>query len=192
MESFLSHYGLLALFLCALLENDVAFLLAGVMVHLGLMTPIDGFLAAISGALVHDSAWYALGSSRAAVIKSSRLYRRVGPLVERLADRFGAWELFFCRFIYGTRNPSLVFWGVQHLPRARFAIIEVASLTIWGSALLGLGRFLSERAAALTGAVKSTDHWVLGALGIAAAGFFAVRMFMRHEIKKHLVPRSEE
>src|SRR5215212_5435829 len=100
MESFLSHYGLLALFVCALVENDVAFLLAGVMVHLGLVTPLDGFLAAICGALVHDSAWYALGNSRAAVIKSSRLYRRLGPLVERLADRFGAWELFFCRFIY--------------------------------------------------------------------------------------------
>ena len=190
MESFLSQYGLLALFLCALVENDLAFLLAGVFVHLGLVAPLDGFLAVISGALVHDAAWFALGSSHAAVIKSSRLYRRVGPLVERLAERFGAWELFFCRFIYGTRNPSLVFWGVQHLSRLRFALIEVTSLTIWGTALLGLGWFLSDRTAAFLGAAKDMDHWIVGASLITAAVFFGVRLFMRHEIKKHLETRS--
>lgn len=188
MEELLIRYALLLIFVCALVENDLAFLLAGVLVHLDIVEVSGGFVAALAGALVHDSAWFALGRSRAREIRGSQLYRRVGPLVERLGERFGAWELFFCRFIYGTRNSSLVFWGLQRLPVRVFAFIEILALSLWGSLLILLGYFVSERAAALIGVVKSTERWVFTAFLLAAAALYLARTYMRYEIKRHLPP----
>jgi membrane protein DedA with SNARE-associated domain len=194
MQQFLIEYGVLAIFLCAVLENDVVFLMTGVLIHLGLVHAESAFLACLGGALVHDSLWFWLGYARAESIRMSRAYRRLGPLVEKLSARFGPWELFLCRFLYGTRNPSLVFWGLQQLSVARFAAIELSALTIWGGALTGFGYFLSDRAEALIGRVKSVEHFLLIALLIAIAIYLVARLFTRHEIKRHLLlppPRKD-
>lgn len=190
MQEFLLEYGLLAVFLCAIVENDVTFILTGVIVHLGMINAFGAVLAGLVGALVHDSIWFWLGHSRSETIRSHRVYRRVGPAVERLANRFGPWELFVCRFIYGTRTPSLVFWGVQRLSVIKFLLIEGLALTIWGTILTTLGYLLSNSAAAIIGRVRSMEHWMLGALIIAVAGFLFARVFTRYEIRKRLPPRS--
>ena len=146
MREFLNTYGLWAAFLLALVENDVAFIAIGVALKLGDDNPLTPDLnvftalpAAIIGALIHDSAWFTLGHMNSVAIKSSRVYRRIGPMIERLAARFGPWEIFIARFIYGTRNPSSVFWGIQHLPYAEFAGLELLALTVWGSLLTAVG-----------------------------------------------------
>ncbi len=190
MQEFLLEYGQLAVFLCAIIENDVTFILTGVVVHLGMLEVVSAVVAGIAGALVQDTFWFWLGHTRSETIRSHRVYRKVGPAVERLANKFGPWELFVCRFIYGTRTPSLVFWGVQRLSVTTFLLIEVLALTVWGTILTTLGYLLSNSAAAVIGTVKSMERWILGALIIAFVGFFLARLFTRYEIRKRLPPRS--
>lgn len=186
MQEFLLEYGLLAVFLCAIVENDVTFILTGVIVHLSTMHPVPAIVAGLAGALLHDSIWFGLGHWRSETVRSHRVYRRVGPAVERLAARFGPWELFVCRFIYGTRTPSLVFWGVQRLSVTTFLLIEILALTLWATVLVALGYFLSNGAAIIIGKVKSMERWMLGALIIAVVGFFLARVFTRYELRKRL------
>jgi membrane protein DedA with SNARE-associated domain len=188
MENFLIQYGLLAVLFCALIENDVTFILTGVIIYRGIVDPVLGVVYCVAGALGHDLLWFWLGHSKSETIRQSRVYRRVGPLVEKLAGRFGAWELFFCRFIYGTRNPSLVFWGVQRLPLAKFLAIEAFALSLWGSFLAGLGYFLSDRATLVIGKVKSFERWLLGAAIIGLIVVVGLRIFARYEIRKRLPP----
>ncbi len=192
MENFLIQYGLLAVLCCALIENDVTFVLTGVIIHQGIVDPFLGVAYGIAGALGHDLLWYWLGHSRSEVIRQSSVYRRVGPLVERFAARFGAWELFFCRFVYGTRNPSLVYWGVHRLPLPKFLAIEVFSLTVWGCFLASLGYFLSNQATLVIGRVKSFEHLLLGIAILVIIGVVGMRMFARYEIRKRLPPPPEE
>ena len=189
MQEFLIEYGQLAAFLCAILENDVTFILTGVIAHLGMVHAVGAVAVAIAGALIHDSIWFWLGHWRSETIKSHRVYRRVGPAIERLATKFGPWELFVCRFIYGTRTPSLVFWGVQRLSFTTFLLIESLALTLWGSVLATVGYFLSSSAAIIIGRVKSMERWMLCALIIAVVGFFLARVFTRYEIRKRLQKR---
>jgi len=119
MREFLNHYGLWAAFLLALLENDVSFIAIGVVARLGDGDPTtpDEFnlytalIAAIVGALIHDTFWFVIGHQHSEWFKSSKVYQRIGPAIERLAARFGPWEIFFARFVYGTRNPTSVFWA---------------------------------------------------------------------------------
>jgi membrane protein DedA with SNARE-associated domain len=193
MRDFLSTYGLWAAFLLALLENDVAFIAIGVVLKLGDGSPLPDELsaytampAAIIGALLHDTGWFALGYVNSAAIKSSRVYRRIGPTVERLAERFGPWEIFIARFIYGTRNPSSVFWGVHHLPYAQFAGLELFALTIWGSLLALVGYHSTGWALKIIGNVDSRHHphLLLIAIAIAFAAVWLLRIFNRRGIVK--------
>ncbi len=193
MREFLNNYGLWAAFLLALLENDVAFIAIGVVLKLGDDNPLTPDLnvftavpAAILGAIIHDSGWFALGYFNSAAIKSSRVYRRVGPMVERLAERFGPWELFIARFIYGTRNPSSVFWGIQHLPYAEFAGLEVLALTVWGSLLATVGYHSTGWALKLMGKVEHKNHPQLLLIAILVAFVIValLRIFNRRGIVK--------
>ena len=193
MREFLNIYGLWAAFLLALIENDVAFIAIGVVAKLGDNNPITPDLnlfavipAAIIGAIIHDSVWFWMGHLHSDTIKSSRVYRRIGPMVERLARRFGPWEIFLARFIYGTRNPSSVFWGIQRLPWMKFAGIELLSLTIWGGILAAVGFHSTGWALRLLGKVEGKHHpqLLLIALLIAFIVVALLRVFNRHEIVK--------
>lgn len=193
MREFLNTYGLWAAFVLALIENDVAFIAIGVVWKLGDDNPITPDLniftavpAAIIGALIHDSAWFVVGHMNSAAIKASRVYRRVGPMVERLAARFGPWEIFIARFIYGTRNPSSVFWGIQKLPYAQFAGLEVLSLTIWGSLLVGVGFHATGWALKLIGKVEHKNHMhlLITAVIVAFVVVALLRYFNRRGIVK--------
>ncbi len=192
MEEFIMQYGLAAIFLCALIENDITFVFVGVVIHLGLVNPPLAVAIALTGALLHDSFWFWLGHTKSESIRASRVYRRLGPAVERLAARFGPWELFLCRFIYGTRNPSLVFWGAHRLPVLKFLKINLLALGIWGGFLTTLGLTLSSAAAAIIGTVKSMERWMLGALGVIILGALLARLFTRYEIRKRMLSRREE
>src|SRR5580658_8215004 len=86
MRDFLNHYGLWAAFVLALLENDVSFIAVGVVgrLHYGDPATPDEFnvftalAAAVVGALIHDSLWFALGHTHSEWFKSSKVYQRIG------------------------------------------------------------------------------------------------------------------
>ncbi len=183
MEHFLEQYGVLAVFLCAIIENDVSFILAGVVCDLGIMHHAGAVAAGVLGALIHDSIWFLIGHRGSETIRNHRFYQRVGPLVEGMARRFGPWELFFARFFYGTRNPSLLFWGIQRLPVWKFLALEILSLSIWGYFLVWLGDLLADRTTAFLGRLKVIEHYLLGGLILAVLVYVIGRLFTRRAVR---------
>jgi membrane protein DedA with SNARE-associated domain len=198
MREFLQHYGIWAAFLLALLENDVSFIAIGVVARLGDGDPAtpDEFnlyaalAAAIAGAIIHDTFWFVIGHQHSGWFRSSRVYMRIGPAIERLAKRFGPWEIFFARFIYGTRNPTSVFWGIQHLPYRTFAGIELLALAIWGSLLVTIGYKFTSLALKVIGHVERHQHphLLITALVVALLGIYLLRWFNRRRIYKGSSP----
>ncbi|MEP6670970.1 MAG: hypothetical protein ABJF10_17555 [Chthoniobacter sp.] len=200
MREFLNHYGLWAAFLLALLENDVSFIAIGVVARLGDGDPstpdefnlYTALIAAIGGALIHDTFWFVIGHQHSEWFKSSKVYLRIGPAVERLAARFGPWEIFFARFVYGTRNPTSVFWGIHHLPYAKFAGIELLALTLWGSLLVTVGFHFTSLALKIIGRVERHNHThvLLITLVIALLGIYLLRWFNRRRIYRRQLARA--
>src|SRR6476646_1028672 len=93
---------------CAMFENDVTFLMAGIYAasvrpHL---SPSVAVVAGAVGALCHDTFWFALARHRSKWIRETRVWKKIGPQIEQWGYRFGVRELFMARFIPGTRNPS--------------------------------------------------------------------------------------
>jgi membrane protein DedA with SNARE-associated domain len=202
MREFLNHYGLWAAFLLALLENDVSFIAIGVVGRLGDGDPatpdefnvFTALVAAIVGALIHDSFWFAIGHQHSEWFKSSRVYQRIGPTIERLAERLGPWEIFFARFVYGTRNPTSVFWGIHRLKYATFAGIELLALSLWGSLLVAVGFFFTGLALTIIGRVERHHHphLLIAALAIASLAIYVLRWYTRRRIYKRQLLRNGE
>lgn len=118
MEAFIAHFGLIAVFLGAIFDGDLVLVLAGVIAHLGLMDLWVAMGFAAAGCFAGDFGWYLLGRVRSDAIRNSRAYRKVGPVVERLSNRVGAWQIIAARFMYGTRVATMLFWGTHRLSRS--------------------------------------------------------------------------
>ncbi|MEO8140311.1 MAG: VTT domain-containing protein, partial [Gemmatimonadota bacterium] len=123
-EAFLARYGLIALFLLATVEGDVSLIVGGVLAHLGILPLVGVMIAGALGNLGGDLVWFWLGRRHSERIRATKFYRAVGPRIERLTRRLGAWQLLVSRVIYGTRNASMLFWGQNGLAPLRFILID--------------------------------------------------------------------
>lgn len=164
MEQLIDRFGWLAIFLGTAVEGDGTAILGGVIAHLGLLRFPLALATAFLGALAGDLLLFALGRAGAPRIRASRAYRRIAPLVERLATRFGAGEIVLARFVYGTRVASMVFWGVHGLSPARFLALDLLGCALWATGFTTLGFVASGTAAALLGEIRAAERWLAVAL----------------------------
>ncbi|MBI1813503.1 MAG: DedA family protein [Deltaproteobacteria bacterium] len=184
MEDFLVRYGLLAVFAGVALEGDVCALLAGVVAHLGFFSLSTAIVTTCAGALTADWMWYGVGRSRAAAMRDSAIYRRVGPFIERLAQRIGVWEVTGARFVFGARVPSMLFWGMNRLPFGRFIALDFLGCALWSTVFVAAGFMFSGSAAMLLGNMKRAEHWLLAALLVTATAVLLIRRAMRSRLRR--------
>jgi len=170
------RFGLPAVFLGATLDNDVTPLLAGVLAHWGYLDATKAFLAGASGALTGDCVFYAAGWFWSARAKRTDVYRRLGPRVVGMVGKVGAWELLAARVVYGIRYVSMVFWGIQRMPPAKFLIVDAFGCAAWVGLLTSLGFFMSETAREILGEMRLLGLWMAVALVLGVAGYEFVRI----------------
>lgn len=190
------QYFAYVVFFCALLESDITFLMAGIYaasMRKAHLNPWIAVAAGIAGALTQDTFWFFVARHRAAWIKETRAWKRFGPQIEHWAGRFGVGELALARLIPGTRAPSMFFWGIQHLRVPTFFAVNVAALTVWGTAITFLGYFFGKQAEFVLGKIKQKNlgKHLLIALLITVLIYVAIRLFTRHEIKVHGKPPED-
>lgn len=169
LEQLLIAYGPAAVVVGSMVEGDMTVILSGVVAHLGIFPLPVAMIAGAAGNFLGDCVWYWIGRHRGAVFRSSRLYRRVGARIERLARRFGVWELLLVRFVYGTRNASMLFWGLQGLPFNRFAAVDALGCAMGAALFSALGYLVSGSAELLLGKVRRVELWLLGAVVVGIA-----------------------
>lgn len=183
MEALLIQFGPLAILLGAAVEGDATLIMAGVVAHLGLVGLPTAVAAGCGGGFLGDCLWYALGRTAGPRIRRAAFYARVGPVVERLATRFGPAEIVLARFIYGTRIASMVFWGMRGVSFTRFAALDLVGCAAWSCTLVPLGFLLSGTATVLLGEVEAAERWLLGALLVVAAGAALLRVAVRRRFQ---------
>jgi membrane protein DedA with SNARE-associated domain len=175
VEELLVRFGPPAVLLGAALEGDASVLLAGVIAHLGFLGLWEAIALGAVGGWLSDCAWYGFGRRGGDRLRRSASYARIGAFVERLAARLGPWEIVPARFVYGTRIPSMLFWGMHRLPFARFAAISAVACTLWSAIFATIGYVLSDRAAAILGQVKRVEFWLAGAIVLAVVVVLLLR-----------------
>jgi membrane protein DedA with SNARE-associated domain len=182
LQQLLIDYGLVAVFIGSAFEGDFTLLLAGVVAHLGIFAFPLAVAAGAMGSLMGDLAWYTLGRVRGPRFREGKLYRRVGPTVERLAQRMGPWQLLAARFVYGTKAASMVFWGLHGLSLPRFLLIDIIGCVLGSIVFTSLGYLVSGSATVLMGHVKRFELWLLGAFMVGIIIVFIIDRTAKHEL----------
>jgi len=175
MESFLIHYGVLAVALLATGDGDVTLVLAGVVAHLGLFSLPAGIAAGGAGAFIGDTIFYTVGRTNARWIQKTRPYRRMGARAENLLHRLGMGQLFAMRLVFGTRIATLILCGVRGVAFWRFALFDILSCMAWATLLGLLGFALSDSAAWLVREVKRVEMVAAGALVVTVLVIVVLR-----------------
>lgn len=182
LQGLLVRYGLVAVLIGSAGEGDLTLILAGIVSHLGLFPFPWAVAAGALGSLLGDSAWYGLGRFRGPRFREGRLYRRVGPTIDRLARRFGPWELLAARFVYGTKAASMVFWGLHGLALPRFLLIDAVGCAVGSLVFTGLGYLVSGSATVLLGKVRRFQLWLLGALLVGVVIVYLIHRAAKYEL----------
>lgn len=175
LEAFLRTYGLLAVFCSAAFEGDLTLLLTGMLVHLGIWPAPEALAAGAAGALAGDSLYFWLGHGTARRWLTTAHGQRVLPRIERAAQHYGVWSLFFARYVYGARIATMFFWGMRRLPYRKFIAFDALNCLIWASVFGGLGYLFASSLEGLIGQLRRVESWLL--LGLVV---FAVLLGLRH------------
>lgn len=182
LEQFLAHYGLTALFFLTAVEGDLSLIFAGALAHLEVLTLPGVIAAGVCGTLLGDTAWFFLGRRLRVPVRESRAYQVVGPRIERLAERMGAWQLIAARFIWGTRNASMFFWGQHGLSFIRFLLIDALGCLIGATLFSVAGYVVGQGAVAMLGHIKRIEHWLLISLVGGAIIVWVVNRLTRKSV----------
>lgn len=182
LQQLLIDYGLIAVLIGSAIEGDFSLLLAGVVAHLGIFPFPLAVAAGTAGSLLGDTVWYGFGRLRGPKFREGKLYRRVGPTIDRLARRMGPWELLASRFVYGTKAASMVFWGLHGLTLPRFLLIDALGCAIGATVFTGLGYLVSGSAMVLLGKVRRVQLWLLGALVAGAVIVYIIHRTAKYEL----------
>ncbi len=169
------RYGLAAVFLGSGLEGDISMVLGGVVSHRGYFPPSIALAAAAVGAFSADCIWYAVGRLNTARLQNAAFYRKVGPRIEEIVRRVGVWQIVMARFVYGTKNATMLFWGLHGLPFHRFALVDAIGCILGASFFVGLGYLVGDGAEALLGHFKRLEFLLLGGFAVGVLVLALIR-----------------
>lgn len=181
MELLLIKYGLVAVFLAAMLEADVIPILVGVAAHRGYFDPPMAIAVASFGALASDCIWFYVG--RSGVIRKSRLMMRLQPKAEVLYRRLGNWQIPASHIIYGTRIATMSFLGARGSMVGRFVLVDGVSCFTLTTFLFCLGFALSASVSMILADVKRVELVLLIAVALCALVVHLLQRFGRRLAK---------
>jgi membrane protein DedA with SNARE-associated domain len=182
---FLKLHGAPVVLLWSLVETDLVFLVVGALASSGAINPLLGFLAAVLGALTHDSFVFWLAKNRAAWVRSRETYQKFSASVEKLANKTGPWQLALCRPLYGTRYPAVIYWGLRDLSYPRFLSFTIVGLLPWTLMLAAVGFQLSGHIDQFVGWLKVAKNLIFG--GVLTIGAL---LYLRHRLKRQATPTT--
>jgi len=177
LQHLIIRYGLAAVFFGSGLEGDLTMVLGGVVSHRGYFPLPIAIAVAAAGAFVADCIWYAIGRLNTARLQNAAFYRRVGPRIEKVVRRVGVWQIVMARFVYGTKNATMLFWGLHGLPVHRFVPVDAIGCILSASFFVALGYLVGDGAEALLGHVKRLEFLLLGAVAVAILVLILIRAF---------------
>lgn len=151
--------------------------------HAADINPIGVGIAAVIGAVVGDSIGYAIGRRFGMHIFDGlerRFPKHFGPthvaFAEHLFDRWGAWAVFFGRFIAILRILAGPLAGALKMRYPRFLVANVAGGLCWAGGTTALVYFLGVAAERWL----SRFSWI--GLLVAVMIGFAAAVFLRHRL----------
>lgn len=170
METFIYHYGYLAILIGAIVEGEAILLLGGFAAHAGYLALPWVIVAAFFGTLFGDQAYFFIGRWHSQRILAARpAWKARVDRAEKLFKKFRTPLILIFRFLYGIRTVVLFVVGMSPIPTTKFAILNALGAMIWAVAVGVAGYLFGSALESLLGDIR---HYQLSAFGaLAAIGF---------------------
>lgn len=164
---FLKTYGAPVVLLWAMIETDLVFLVVGALAHAGYLNPYSCFPAALMGALTHDIVVFWLAKNRADWVRKRKAYQKLSAAGESFAQKLGLWQLAICRPLYGTRYPTIIFWGLRSISYPKFISFILVGLLPWAALLSSIGFRLWKHIDDFDDWLAEAKNWIFGSVVLA-------------------------
>lgn len=179
------HYGLLAVFVGALLEGETILLLAAAAAHVGLLDLHAVLAVATVGAFLGDNLFFLIGRHYGPRLlpRFPRLAAAV-PRVDRLLERWRWLAVIGVRFMYGLRVAGPMLIGVGRMPGWEFALANGIGAALWAALIGGIGTMAGHAVQSLLGQVADAEKIVLAVVTALALCAFALRSAWRRRTRR--------
>ncbi len=182
IESLISHFGLIAVFLGTGLEGEGAALTGGALTHNGLLPFWPTMAVAVAGAYSADLTYFIVSRRFRDHPRLQRLMARpaFAKALVRLNNNPHRFALSF-RYVPGLRILGPVALAQSGIETGRFAALALVSASIWGTFYVSLGQGALKGAEVLLGRLEHTPHLIIAAaIGVATlAGGLVARWLWR-------------
>jgi membrane protein DedA with SNARE-associated domain len=183
IETFVSRFGYLAVFLGTFFEGETFILIGGFFAHRGYMAFMTTVTVATFGAFSGDLFYFYIGRRHGlALVQRSRRGRALVPWLEQFMDRYHLLWIFGVRYLYGVRWLAAALAGSSRISSLRFASLALPACFLWALLIAGLGWAFGSAVARLLGNVKRYELYLLIVVVLIGAVFGAVSYWKERKL----------
>lgn len=176
LESFVEHYGYLAILIGTFLEGETIVVLAGFLAHRGYLTLEWVITCAFIGTYAGDQLFFYIGKWRGGDILAKRPHWQLrSQRVFDLLNRHQVLVILGFRFLYGLRTVTPFLIGMSGVQPLRYLILNGLGAIIWAIAVGLLGYLLGQTVELFLQHVKRYEMVILAAITILAVGYWIFR-----------------
>jgi membrane protein DedA with SNARE-associated domain len=180
LPSLVQQYGLLAVFVGALLEGETILLLASASAHFGLLDLRAVLAVAAVGAFIGDNVFFLIGRHYGVhVTERIPWLGKAVPRVDRLLVRWRWMAVIALRFLYGLRMAGPMLIGAGTMPFWEFAAANALGALLWAGIIGAIGYFAGHAVGELLGQVAGAEKIALVVVVVVALFAFALRALLR-------------
>lgn len=177
MESYIEHFGYLAVLIGTFLEGETVLIVAGFAAHRGYLSLPMVIVAAFAGTVFGDQLFYYLGHKHSAFILSRKPgWQNKLDNARRLIHKHKILTILCFRFIYGLRTVTPFSLGIADIPPRIFVPLNILGAFVWSVAIGCAGYYFGHALEYFFGHLQKIEIWVI--VGIVLTG--AIVWIVRH------------
>lgn len=179
IQTYIQHYGYLAILIGTFLEGETILILAGFAAHRGYLELIWVILAAFTGTLAGDQLFFFIGRRHSqTLLKWRPAWQPKVEKAERLINNHQILVILGFRFVYGMRTVTPFALGIAGVPARLFVPLNIIGALVWATVFGSAGYLFGKVLEHNLGTLKRFEVAVM--LGIVSVGaiFWLVR-FLR-------------
>ncbi|MEW5756975.1 MAG: DedA family protein [Pseudomonadota bacterium] len=182
LQSFIEHYGYLAILLGTFLEGETILILGGLAAHLGYLNLQGVILAAFLGTWCGDQLYFFLGRLRGQHwLESHSAWKPKASTVFGLMERHQFALILGFRFLYGLRTITPFVLGMSRVPTLRFILLNILGALLWAMCVGLLGYLFGQAFEAWIGKVKHYEAELFAAIGVGGLLVWLVHRYLNRK-----------
>ncbi|HAR96064.1 MAG TPA: hypothetical protein DCR97_08905 [Deltaproteobacteria bacterium] len=182
MESWIAHYGYLAILLGCFMEGETTILLGAIFAKFGFLSLTQVIFCSLVGTFMGDCTFFFMGRCFGrTVLERCRLLQRKTDLARRIINRYGNLIVAVMRLLAGFRAAMLLLLGCSHFGGVRFLALDFLATAAWAVCVSLIGYSFANVAYLFVRDVRGYEGMIAPVVVVIAV---SIILFYKHVVKE--------